>query len=94
MKAGGTTAPDKRDFGFDLHPPTLAGQSSSMILRPTFVELEVLDALIECTAQMARRPSAAGPTCVAIPGMLMPETLAAGDGAPRGTRMYASRLLG
>jgi hypothetical protein len=31
-----------------------------------------------------RTPSAAGPTCVAIPGMWMPETVPAGEGAPEG----------
>jgi hypothetical protein len=47
---------------------------------------------IDYTVQMAldempstgkyRKPSSAGPTCIAIPGMWMPETIAAGEGAP------------
>ena len=49
---------------------------------------------IDCTVQMAlfempstgkyRKPSSAGPTCIAIPGVWMPETetVAAGEGAP------------
>ena len=56
------------------------------------VQLEVLEVFIDYTVQMARfempstgkyrKPSSAGPTCIAIPGVWMPETVAAGEGAP------------
>jgi hypothetical protein len=53
-----------------------------------------LEVFIDYTVQMAlfempstgkyRKPSSAGPTCIAIPGMWIPETIAAGEGAPEG----------
>jgi hypothetical protein len=56
--------------------------------------LEVLNAFIEYTVQIARSQmastdkyrtlNAAGPTYVAIPGMWTPETVPAGKGAPEG----------
>ena len=56
------------------------------------LEVTVLDVFIDYTVQTARRemlstgkyrkPSSAGPTSIAIPGMWMPETVAAGEGAP------------
>ncbi len=93
MKTGGITAFDKRDFGLDLrftHRTKEFFDAESNLN----VQLEVLDAFkfIDYTVQMAlsqmpstgkyRKPSSARQTCIAIPGMWMPETVAAGEGAP------------
>jgi hypothetical protein len=91
MKTGGITASDKRDFGLDLR---FTHRKEQFFDAESNVQLEVLDVFIDYTVQMAlfempstgkyRKPSSAGPTCIAIPGVTvwMPETIAAGEGAP------------
>lgn len=91
MKTGGITASDKRDFGLDLR---FTHRKEQFLDDESNVQLEVLDVFIDYTVQMAldempstgeyRKPSSAGPTCIAIPGMWIPETIAAGEGAPEG----------
>jgi len=89
MKTGGITASDKRDFGLDLR---FTHRKEQFFDAESNVQLEVLEVFIDYTVQMAlfempstgkyRKPSSAGPTCIAIPGVWMPETIAAGEGAP------------
>ena len=89
MKTGGITASDKRDFGLDLR---FTHRKEHFLDDQSNVQLEVLEVFIDYTVQMAldempstgkyRKPSSAGPTCIAIPGVWMPETIAAGEGAP------------
>ena len=91
MKTGGITASDKRDFGLDLR---FTHRKEQFFDAESNVQLEVLEVFIDYTVQMAlfempstgkyRKPSSAGPTCIAIPGMWIPETIAAGEGAPEG----------
>lgn len=91
MKTGGITASDKRDFGLYLR---FTHRKEQFLDDESNVQLEVLDVFIDYTVQMAldempstgkyRKPSSAGPTCIAIPGMWIPETIAAGEGAPEG----------
>jgi hypothetical protein len=90
MKTGGITAFDKRDFGLDLRFTHRKEQFLPVDDQSNV--LEVLDVFIDYTVQIAlfempstgkyRKPSSAGPTCIAIPGMWIPET--AGEGAPEG----------
>ncbi len=89
MKTGGITASDKRDFGLDVR---FTHRTEQFFDAQSNLQLEVFDAFIDYTVQMARsqmpstgkyrKPSSAGQTCIAIPGVWMPETVAAGEGAP------------
>jgi hypothetical protein len=89
MKTGGITAFDKRDFGLDVR---FTHRTEQFFDAQSNVQLEVLESFIDYTVRMAqrempstgkyRKPSSAGPTCFAIPGLWMPETVAAGEGAP------------
>jgi hypothetical protein len=89
MKTGGITASDKRDFGLDLR---FTHRKEQFFDAESNVQLEILEVFIDYTVQTAlfempstgkyRKPSSAGPTCIAIPGVWMPETIAAGEGAP------------
>ena len=79
MKTGGITAFDKREFELDVR---FTHRTEQFFDSESNVWLEVLDAFIDYTVQTARRemlstgkyrkPSSAGPTCIAIPGLWMP----------------------
>ncbi len=96
IKTGGITAFDKRGFGIDLR---FTHRSTEFVDSQCNEQLEVLDAFLDYTVQMAlsqmpstgeyRKPSSARPTCITIPGMWMPETVAAGEARPRA--MYSTR---
>ncbi len=98
MKTGGITAFDKRDFGLDLR---FTHRSTEFFDSQSNVQLQVLDAFIDYSGPMTlsempstgkyRKPSSAHPTCIAIPGMWMPETVAAGEGAPEGNAFDEER---
>jgi hypothetical protein len=94
MKTGGITASDKRDFGLDLR---FTHRKEQFLDDQSNVQLEVLDVFIDYTVQMAldempstgkyRKPSSAGPTCIAIPGHVDTRDHSRWRGRARGRRI-------